>query len=138
MKRKVITYFLISVFLFSTIGVPITLHYCRMMESVSFQSCEVCEKQSSNCCKNDEYGTIVNSINNSDCCNTKLVAEPSSEKYISSSFDIQKIDVKIFVFTILSDHSLSVIVTKGSLISDTSPPTLYSNTLYLNNSILLI
>lgn len=138
MKCKVITYFLLSIFLFSTIGVPITVHYCRMMNSVSFQSCGMCQKESSDCCKDDYHGTILNSIENGFCCNTKFIAEPLSEKYISSSFEIQNTDVKTFVFTILSDHSLSVIVNKRSFISDTSPPPAYSNTLYLDNSILII
>lgn len=138
MKRKVITYFLLSVFLFSTIGIPVTLHYCQMMNSVSFQSCGMCQKESSDCCKDDNYGTILNSVENGFCCDTKFIAEPSSEKYISSSFEIQNTDVKTFVFTIPSDHSLLAIVTKRSVISDTSPPTSYSNTLYLDNSILLI
>lgn len=138
MKRKVITYFLLSVFLFSTIGIPVTLHYCQMMNSVSFQSCGMCQKESSDCCKDDNYGTTINAVENGFCCDTKFIAESSSEKYISPSFDIQKIEVNIFVFTIPLDHSLPAIVTGCNVISDTSPPTAYSNTLYLNNSILLI
>jgi hypothetical protein len=138
MKNKVITYFLLAVFLFSTIGVPVTIHYCQMMNSVSFHSCGMCEKESSDCCNNNDFGSTINSVENDFCCNTKFIAEPSSEKYISSSFDFQNIDVKTFIFAIPSDHSLSVIVAKRSVISDTSPPPLYSNTLYLNNSTLLI
>ena len=138
MKRKIITYLLLSVFLFSTIGVPVTMHYCQMMNSISFESCGMCEKELSACCKDDDYGTSINSIENDFCCNTKLVAEKSNEKYISSSSVIQNIDIKSFVFTIPAIHSLSDIVNKISVISDTSPPSAYSNTLYLNNSILLI
>ncbi|MDP2363327.1 MAG: hypothetical protein Q8M94_06110 [Ignavibacteria bacterium] len=138
MKRKIITYMLLSVFLFSTIGVPVTLHYCQMMNSVSFQSCGMCEKESSTCCKDDDYGTSINSYGNGFCCDTKLVAEKSNEKYISSSSIIINIDIKPFVFTIPANHSLAHIVNKISVISDTSPPAAYSNILYLNNSILLI
>ena len=118
MKRKVITYFLLSVFLFSTIGIPVTIHYCQMMNSVSFQSCGMCQKESSDCCKDDDYGTTINSIENGFCCNTKFIAEPSSEKYISSSFEIQNTDVKTFIVTIPSDHSLPVIVAECNVISD--------------------
>jgi hypothetical protein len=138
MKLKVITYFLVLVFLFSTIGVPVTLHYCQMMHSVSFQSCGMCEKESSNCCQENDYGTSINSSGGGLCCSTKFVAEPSNEKYISSSIDIQNIDVKIYMFTMPADHSLSEIVNKRSVISDISPPSNYSNYLYLTNSILLI
>jgi hypothetical protein len=138
MKRKVIIYFLLSIFLFSVIGVPVAVHYCQMMNSVSFQSCSLCEKESSNCCKENDYGMSINSSWDGLCCNTKFVAEPSNEKYISSSFNIQNIDAKIYLFTLRPDHSLSEIVTKRSVISDISPPSNYSNYLYLTNSILLI
>jgi hypothetical protein len=138
MKRKVVTYFLLSVFLFSTIGVPITLHYCRMMESVSFQSCMMCEKDSSNCCKDEDSRTIVVSNQNDSCCNTKIIADPLAEKYISAFYEIQKVDVKAFVYILPSEILISKNVTNTKFASDNSPPDTYSNSLYLNNSILLI
>jgi len=137
MKQKITTYLLLSLFLFSIIGVPVSLHYCQMMDSVSFQSCGMCEKKITGCCKDDDAGVRINSIENDSCCNTKYVAEPSTEKFLSSLTEIQKFDIKIYINNIPAEKLLSD-VTKVSCASDNSPPDTYTNTLYLNNSILLI
>jgi hypothetical protein len=94
MKNKILTYLLLSVFLFSTMGVPISLHYCKMMDSVSFQSCTMCKEETSNCCKDDNYGTIINSSEKDICCKTNFVAEPLTDKYISALSEIQKVEIK--------------------------------------------
>jgi hypothetical protein len=137
MKEKVITYLLLTLFLFSTIGVPISLHYCQMMKSISLQSCGMCEKEITGCCKDDDSRIRINSIENDTCCNTKYVAEPSTEKFLSSLTEIQKFDIKIYINTIPAEKLLSD-VTKVSCALDNSPPDTYTNTLYLSNSILLI
>jgi hypothetical protein len=137
MKEKVITYLLLTLFLFSTIGVPISLHYCQMMKSISLQSCEMCEMEMTGCCKDSDSRIRINSIENDTCCNTKYVAEPSTEKFLSSLTEIQKFDIKIYINNIPAEKLLSD-VTKVSCASDNSPPDTYTNTLYLNNSILLI
>jgi hypothetical protein len=137
MKQKITTYLLLSLFLFSIIGVPVSLHYCQMMDSVSFQSCGMCEKKITGCCKDDDAGVRINSIENDSCCNTKYVAEPSTEKFLSSLTEIQKFDIKIYINNIPAEKLLSD-VAKVSCASDNSPPDTYTNTLYLNNSILLI
>ena len=129
---------LLSVFLFSTIGVPVTLHYCQMMNSVSLQSCGMCEKESSDCCKDDNYGTTINSVENGFCCDTKFIAEPSSEKYISSSYEVQKIEYKILIFVLPLNEYLYDVVSNTTFTSDTSPPLTHSNAIYLNNSAFLI
>ncbi len=138
MKRKVITYFLLSIFIFSTVGVPVTIHYCQMMNTISFQSCGMCEKDSRDCCKDDNYRTNIDSGENGLCCNTKYAVQHLTEKYISSLNEIQKIDFKNYVFTIPAENLLSEVITQRSLASNNSPPGTYSNSLYLNNSILLI
>jgi len=138
MKQKITTYLLLSLFLFSIIGVPVSLHYCQMMKSISFQSCGMCEKKITGCCKDDDAGVRINSIENDSCCNTRYVAEPLTEKYISSLSEIQKFDIKIFINIIPAQNLLSDVVTKVNRVLDNSPPVTYSNTLYLTNSILLI
>ena len=138
MKNKILTYLLLSVFLFSTMGVPISLHYCRMMDSVSFQSCTMCKEKASDCCQDDNYGTIINSSEKDICCNTKFVAEPLTEKYISASSEIQKVKIKTYIYIIPNSVLLSEHVTKISYATDNSPPDIYSNSLYITNSIFLI
>lgn len=138
MKQKIITYFLLFVFLFSTIGIPITIHYCQMMSSVSFQSCGMCEKETSDCCKDEDSGKTVVSNQNDSCCNTKIVSNPLTEKYISTFYEIQKVDVKALIYILPLGILLSENSTNTNFASDNSPPDTYSNSLYLNNSILLI
>jgi Cft2 family RNA processing exonuclease len=138
MKRKVITYFLLSVFLFSTIGVPIAIHYCQMMNSVSLQACEICENSTSNCCKDEETETTVVSYQNDSCCNTKIIADPLTEKYISAFYELQKVNVKTFEYILPLKTLFSENLTTTNFALDNSPPAIYSNSRYLDNSLLLI
>lgn len=138
MKSKIITYFLLSVFLFSAIGIPITLHHCNMMHSVSLKSCGMCEQKTLKCCDNDFEGHKISFVKGSACCDSKIIAEPLNEKYVLSSFDIQKIDLKVLAVTLTSENLLSEIVIKKIITSDISPPNTNSNQIYLFNSVLLI
>lgn len=130
MKHKIITYFLLSVFLFSTIGIPISMHYCNMMHSVSLKSCGMCEQKALKCYDKDFEGHKISSIKGSACCDSKIIAEPLDEKYVSSSFDIQKIDLKVLAVALTSENLLSEIVTKKIITSDISPPNTNSNQIY--------
>lgn len=139
MKRKVTTYFLLSVFLFSTIGVPVTVHFCQMMSSVSFQNCGMCEKEeTTTCCNDKQFGETLASNQNDDCCSTKIIADPLTEKFISTFSEFQKLDIKSFVYQFSSEALLSINETNTNFPSDNSPPETFSNSLYLSNSILLI
>ena len=119
-------------------GVPISLHYCKMMDSVSFQSCTLCEEETLDCCESDTSGTVFNSSEKDLCCNTKFVAEPLTEKYISALIEIPKVEIKTIIYIIPTALLLSEHVTKISYATDNSPPNNYSNSLYLTNSIFLI
>jgi hypothetical protein len=109
-----------------------------MMNSVSFESCGMFEKEISNYCKDKDPGTTISSNENDLCCNTKIVADPLTENFISAFTEIQKLDVKDFVYTLLSEILISKNKSNTSFASDNSPPETYSNSIYLNNSILLI
>ena len=139
MKRKIITYFLLCIFLFSTIGIPVTIHFCQMMDTVSLQIYGRCEKEkTASCCNDNIFGLTKVSNQNDECCSTKIIADPLTEKFISAFSEIHKVDVKSFVYLFPSEVLLSVNVTHLNFASDNSPPDTYSNSLYLNNSILLI
>lgn len=138
MKKRIFILSFIALFVVSTTGLPITYHLCKAMKSVSLQACGMCNNKSSDCCKAENYENKILVNENEFCCNTKFVANPLTEEYISISSDIQKIDLKIFVFTISSENLFSLNVTKNSYVLDNSPPRTYSNSLYLNNSVLLI
>lgn len=138
MKRKVITYFLLSVFVFSTIGIPVSLHYCQMMDLVSLQSCGMCDNKASKCCDDDKSISIVKSENDVSCCTNKIIAASSDEKYLTVSYEVQKTEAKSFVFIIPTKEYFTEELSNKTLSSDISPPANYSNSIYLNNSILLI
>ena len=138
MKNKVITYFLISIFVFSTIGIPITLHHCNMMHSVSLNSCGMCERKPSNCCDKELERHKISSIKGSACCDSKIIAQASNEKYVLSSYEFHKIDSKILLDSSVSENLTEELISKRNIISDISPPYYHSTPLYLFNSILLI
>jgi hypothetical protein len=138
MKHKIITYTLISVFLFSVIGVPISLHYCDMMNLISLQSCGMCDSKTSTCCDDDNSNPIVKSENDVSCCTNKIIAASSNEKYLTVTYEVQKTEAKSFVFATPKQQYFTEELSNKTFSSDISPPLNYSNSIYLNNSILLI
>jgi hypothetical protein len=138
MKQKIITYLLLSVFVFSTIGIPVSLHYCEKMDLVSLQSCGMCDTKVPSCCKEDNSGSIIKSENDVSCCTNKIIASSSDEKYLTSTFEVQKTEAKSFVFIIPKQQYFVDELSNKTFNSDISPPANYSNSVYLNNSILLI
>ncbi|HEX9253261.1 MAG TPA: hypothetical protein VF870_13530 [Ignavibacteriaceae bacterium] len=138
MKHKIITYTLISVFLFSVIGVPISLHYCDMMNLISLQSCGMCDLKTSTCCDDDNSNPIVKSENDVSCCTNKIIAASSNEKYLTVIYEVQKTEAKSFVFATPKQQYFTEELSNKTFSSDISPPLNYSNSIYLNNSILLI
>ena len=138
MKSKIVTYFLLSVFVFSTIGIPISLHHCEMMKSVSFQSCGMCDTKPTACCNESYLTSNIKATNDISCCSDKIIASSSNAKYLSESNEIQKPETKSFVFIIPVKQYFTEELFNKTFKSDVSPPINSSNTLYLNNSILLI
>jgi hypothetical protein len=138
MKSKILTYLLLSVFVFSTIGIPVSLHYCHMMDLVSLQSCGMCDTKATTCCDDDNSIPIVKSDNDVSCCTTKIIAASSDEKYLTVTYEVQKTEAKSFVFIIPKHQYFTEEISNKTFSSDISPPANYSNHIYLNNSIFLI
>ena len=138
MKRKIITYFLLSVFVLSTIGIPVSLHYCEMMNIVSLNACGMCDKKTSTCCDEEYQISNIKSSNDVSCCSDKVIATSSDEKYLSVSSEVQNTELKSFVFIIPLKQYLTKELSYKTFISDNSPPASYSNSIYLDNSLLLI
>jgi hypothetical protein len=55
MKKKISILTLVFVFLVSTTGMPLIIHYCKMMETASLQACEMHTKEvkKSSCCESE-------------------------------------------------------------------------------------
>ena len=100
MRKMFTTYLLLTVFVFSTIGIPVSLHYCEMMDLVSLQSCGMCDTKASACCDDDNSTPIIKSEIDVNCCTNKIIAASSDEKYLTVAYELQKTEAKSFVFII--------------------------------------
>lgn len=109
-----------------------------MAGSVSLQSCGMCDIKSSSCCGEDDFTLNVKSANDVSCCSNKIIASSSNEKYLSFFYDFQKTDIQSLLFIIPVKQYYTNQLPNNISLSDLSPPNNISNSLYLNNSILLI
>jgi len=143
MKSKTITYVLLSVFLFSIIGVPISLHYCQMMQQKSISSCDICADEmdivKSSCCDEEtEYNQTISSFNPV-CCQDEFVFNKVEDDFIINKSDVaffSSIEKLFHPITLISrtiDFSL-----QESLYCDSSPPFLINPEINITNSVLLI
>ncbi len=144
MKRKIITHTLLSVFLFSIIGVPISLHYCEMMQQKSISSCEICADEMTNakssCCEDEQnnYSEGISSPN-ADCCQNEFVFNKIDDEFLINKSDIN-------LFSLLENLIQQVVLTPAvkqvdltnSFYNDSSPPFLIDPEIHITNSALLI
>lgn len=141
MKRKIFILTLTLVFLVSTTGMPLIIHYCKMMETATLQACEMHSKEikKSSCCESETHSSVIadsyfsNAID--ECCTDFLVDHSVKETFLTSKTEI---NLPLYLFTLIpvefnlsSNHQINQEI-------DTSPPLLSSNKIYLTNSILLI
>jgi hypothetical protein len=134
MTKRIIILSFCMLFLVSTTGLPLTIHFCKMKNSVSVNSkCGMCMGG----CQHEKSAQGV-SLHKamSQCCHTEIFDKNVKDNFLSIDTDV-------------NNHSLSVVVicpvecsfsSFNSTIqfTDTSPPRLVTNNLYLFNSILLI
>lgn len=144
MKRNIITYTLLSVFLFSIIGVPISLHYCEMMQQKSISSCEICVDEMANikssCCEDEQnnYSETISSLN-SNCCQNEFVFNKIDDEFVINNLDIS-------LYSLLENVIQQVVLTPTaqqvelahSFYNDSSPPFLINPEIHITNSALLI
>jgi len=109
-----------------------------MTDSVSLQSCGMCDTKATTCCVEDSFTLNVKSANDVSCCSNKIIVASSNEKYLSVSYDFQKTDTKSLVFIIPVKQYFTEELSNTFFVSYLSPPLSTSNSLYLDNSILLI
>ena len=144
MKRKIITYMLLSVFLFSIIGVPISLHYCEMMKQKTISSCDICADEMLNvkfsCCEDEQNNySVTISLPNSDCCQKEFIYNKIDDEFLINKSDIN-------LFSLLENVIQQVVLTANDqqvelthpFYSDSSPPFLINPEINITNSVLLI
>lgn len=135
--NKFLTFLFLLVFLVSNTGLPLSLHLCRMMNSVSTEACDMCSNinDKNDCCSNDQGEITISGYFN--CCQTKMAAEPIKEKFISAKDDLQNNipllgEIDSIVKTAALTESYIFCEIKGS------PPQLKDLPVFLLNSSFLI
>jgi hypothetical protein len=139
MKRKVSILTLSVLFFASTTALPVTLHYCKMMQSASMKVCEMHKEVSikTSCCEEPDESEIYFSAAYESCCSDKFIDASVKDQFVGAkSESFSKIQLPLFLLINSSSELKNSF--PNYLFTDTSPPPLIDNHLYLTNSILLI
>lgn len=141
MKRKIFILTITLAFVVSTTGMPLIIHYCKMMETASLQACEMHTKEvkKSSCCESEPQSSAIDDSYFSkaidDCCSDLLVDYSVKETFILSKSESL---IPLYLYTIIPVEFNLTSNYQTNRESDTSHPPLLSNKIYLTNLILLI
>jgi hypothetical protein len=128
--NKVILSVMLFVFTVSTTGVPLFVHLCKTMNKASFNSCEMCKVNK------QTKGIFIGREHN--CCEGKALLSPNPEQYVSlKDYKVSPVTFSNVIIPDISGFNQQYLISKVSIF-DSSPPGAVSNSLYLDNSILLI
>jgi len=137
-KKKISILTLSFLFFVSTTGLPLVLHYCEMMEAVSFEVCEMhyVKPVQTGCCDTGSNADVFFTSEYDECCSTKLIDSSVKDDFVVSKTEITKIQLPVVLLIENNFNSGKTISDK--FYTDTSPPLLADNHIYLSNSVLLI
>ena len=132
-KRIIILTFSI-LFLVSTTGLPLTIHFCKMQKSGTVnKKCAMCmAEQNSDKTHNDL--SVKRALGS--CCQTVTFNNNIKDNFLSLKTELNLHSFS-FILVFTSDCPASL-VNKTVCYTDSSPPPEQNNNLYLLNSILLI
>jgi hypothetical protein len=138
MKKKTAVILLTLLFFVSTTGIPLTINLCSLMDTPDADMCEMHSK-SNTCEPGFHHSSVKNQIEEAACCKTELVDKSICDEYLQASIQKQNLNSNIIavinIDLVLINNSL---INSVKYFSNTSPPSLINNNIYLNNSILLI
>lgn len=140
-KKRIYILTLSFIFLVSTTGMPLIVHYCKMMETASLQDCEMHSKevQKSSCCESENNTSAIAdsyfSIAINECCKDVTVDHSVKDTFV---FSKTSIDFSLHFNTFVTPEFDMIENYQTDVGADTSPPRISSNKIYLTNSILLI
>ena len=143
MFKKVSILTLLLLFFVSTTGLPLTIHFCNILNKEVKSACILHTPQKKtteiNCmCEKEESRTNITSIKEEECCTIKVVIAGVKDSFISNKTETQNQSVTIILpVTVTSLPKTEQEISTYTFI-DTSPPLQQDNSLYLSNSILLI
>lgn len=143
MIKKVSILTLLLLFFISTTGLPLSIHFCQMENNNESQTCpthnEMMKKIHQSCNQDQDKSSYFTSERGS-CCKSGIADKPVTDNFLQA--DSQKHNPKLsFVvpaifLNLFADYNLRAGLFNH--FSDSSPPSLINNHIYLDNSILLI
>ena len=134
MTKRIIILSFCMLFLVSTTGLPLTIHFCKMKSSVSVnKKCGMCMMEGKHS-KSSDVTSLRRAMGN--CCHTETFDNNVKDNFLSFNTGLN-IHSESFAMICPVDYSFCSIISSIQF-TDTSPPRLLSNNLYLFNSILLI
>ncbi|MDP2208379.1 MAG: hypothetical protein Q8K98_06360 [Bacteroidota bacterium] len=109
------------VFLIFNIGLPVVLHYCEMMKTVSSDSCGMCDTEKNN------HNDLALSKGESSCCQTVIAAESNKVEFLQTQKnEVAKLQHSITPSAIGGLHSFtyddSLIASQSLFLTFHSPP----------------
>jgi hypothetical protein len=134
MTKRIIILSFCMLFLVSTTGLPLTVHFCRMKSSVSVnKNCGMC-MMSGKHSKSSGAISLRRAMGN--CCHTETFDNNVKDNFLSFNTGLNISSISFEMICPVDCSFCSFIC--STQFTDTSPPRLLSNNLYLFNSILLI
>ncbi len=129
--RKKILPVLLLLFTISNIGVPLSIHFCKSMQSVSLKSCSACG--------NHLDKNLVSFSKVKGCCENRLAAKPITDEYLSVKADLKEIKISdIISFIFPGNHDSFNFAYSNIEFKENSPPGNLSLPDYISNLQLLI
>lgn len=134
MTKRIIILSFCMLFLVSTTGLPLTIRFCKMKSaSSSNKKCGMCMMESKHS-KSTEGTILKRAMGN--CCHTETLDNNLKDNFLSFSTEMNFHSLSVLMICPVESSFCSHI--SSIQFTDTSPPRLLSNNLYLFNSILLI
>jgi hypothetical protein len=134
MTKRIIILSFCMLFLVSTTGLPLTIHFCKMKSSSNGnKKCGMCMMEGKHS-KSSDVTSLRRAMSN--CCHTETFDNNVKDNFLSFSTELNVHALCVEMICPV-DYSFCSIISSTQF-TDTSPPRLLSNNIYLFNSLLLI
>ena len=146
MFKKVSILTLLLLFFVSTSGLPLTIHFCSMEKTQKveiLQKCNCRDNRSNQMHKACPLSEIQNdakdlSIKSQNCCESEAALKYVKDSFLTNNKNIQKeVSANKIIISIIPTIEIEQSTTFYTY-TDTSPPPLTNNQIYIYNSVLLI
>jgi hypothetical protein len=134
MTKRIIILSFCMLFLVSITGLPLTIHFCKMMgSSFGNKKCGMCMMEGKHS-KSLDVISLRRAMGN--CCHTETLNNNVKDNFLSFNTEMNFSSLGVTMIYPVDCPFCSHI--SSIQFNDTSPPRLVSNNLYLFNSLLLI